>query len=536
MYAPLTGPHGQDSGRIEFSRLSRRILHNEHEGDVRSRLVGRIGEFRSSQTPTLDLSRNALRHTMMALGSLYDLEPTVEGDPETLKLADSGGLWPLMATACPQVLALRDLWLKVDVSKCEYTDELQVAYVTIPPDLVCVRPRRDRPTEPEVVWVAVERERVGAQGTCWTWDEYDISGPEPTYRVLRLRDAGSQLYVPGNTVPSSELEDVSELYRDEPGTWPAQWTDGAGRPVLPLVHYTATRTSHIYGDAYGLLTLVTGTLDVCVQMANYQHTSDTCSWTQRVSIGLRPADAVDGYHLADPAHVLSMLPIDGFRGQPSFQTIPPAIKPMESLEAIDRYEQSLLIASGINPADVTRASAGQPGSGQALTIKRDAQRAAQRRYIPQFRRSDAQTLAVTAMQANRIQGSSWDESGYVVRYHGIPQTSEERAADRREVLDLLDRKLIAASDAYRKLNPTVASEAEATEALTRIRRSEEAPRTSLSGPQTKALQDLAMAAAAGQLPARAAMRLAAIALPDVPASEIQSAFTGLDDFVAPQEN
>ena len=88
------------------------------------------------------------------------------------------------------------------------------------------------------------------------------------------------------------------------------------------------------------------------------------------------------------------------------------------------------------------------------------------------------------MQVNRLLGTDYPETGYRVTYHGVPQSAQERAAQRQHLLELLDAGLIDMVSAYQDLHPGTTDE-EAMQALQRIQaiREQIAAAGSTGGPE-----------------------------------------------------
>jgi len=124
------------------------------------------------------------------------------------------------------------------------------------------------------------------------------------------------------------------------------------------------------------------------------------------------------------------------------------------LTAISQYEARVAAFSGISPAEISRAN-GDPRSGYALSISREGQREAQRRFEPQFRRGDQQLLEVSAALANRHLGTSYPETGYRVQYQSIPLSPNELEAQREDLIAKMDAGLLSPVDAYMALNPGI---------------------------------------------------------------------------------
>ncbi len=459
---PVSGPHGQDVARIAYTRRSRRILYGEHEQDVIDRLQEQLGAVRREAWGVVDLSSNPCKLVWSSLATLYDRWPTVTGDDDLSQHVADAGLWPLMSRVQRDALALREMWLRVDVAELP-DGEHELVYEPIYPDMVVARDASDRPGIPVELYHA--RRRETASGLEWMWDHIDISDPSaPTYRVVRAARQGET---------GSDLVDVSADYGV--AGWPDTWRDAAGHPVLPMVLYHAARTPRIY-DPYQTRELVEGTLTACLMRTHLLHVIKQASWAQRYAVnarvqGLGYSDEDGDGHgrssvITDPATVLLLESVSEDQASPQVGQWTAPSNPQDLMTLIEAYERKLMAESGVRP-DVTRSS-GDPRSAVALTVDRDSQREAQRRFEPQFRRGDAETLRLSAIMLNRASGSSYAEGGYKLVYHGVPQSAQERKAQREHLLSLLEAGLTDPVSAYQELHPGTTDE-QALTALARIR-------------------------------------------------------------------
>lgn len=481
---PTVGPHGEDAVRIEYSRRSRRILYGEHYDDVLERMQLQLHDVRKEAWGHPDMASNPFKAVWSALSTLYDRAPSVTVDGESAgyipQLAADEGLWQLMARAQRDCLALRELYIFVSVTLDDDGSPVPV-YEPVYPDLVVAFDDPANPGVPVELFRARDRVVQGDDGESrieWLWDHYSVRDPAaPVYRIIRAKG-------------KDDHADVSALFGVE--GWPDEWRDARGRPVLPGVLYHAAQTPYIY-DPYQTRELVEGTLNVAVLRTFVAHVARNSAWRQRYSIDVVPAGANiadenrDGKGrmsvVADPATIIRFIATDRDGANPQVGTFDVPVVPAELWAYIEGYERKLLAESGINPADAM-AMKGDPRSGYALAVSRDSQREAQRRYEPQFRRGDQAVLGLTAMQVNRLLGTDYPETGYRVTYHGVPQSAQERAAQRQHLLELLDAGLIDMVSAYQDLHPGTTDE-EAMQALQRIQaiREQIAAAGSTGGPE-----------------------------------------------------
>ncbi len=556
---PVAGPHGQDSERIQYTRMCRRILYGGHLSDVLDRLRLQIPDVRREAWGHPDMGSNPFKAVWTALSTLYDRQPSVAivedglvGPAGELASRAAGqGLWQLMARGQRDTQGLRELWMFPSVDPRPGVDgAYDPVYEPVYPDLVCAEDDPSRPGVPVVVWRARPRAVAGAVDPEWMWDEIDLRDPDaPSYRVLRkvtttTRQGGE----------AQSLVDVSSLY-DVDG-WPDVWRDATGRPIMPAVLYHAAQTPWIY-DAYQSRELVEGTLNVAVLRTYVAHVARSAAWRQRYVIDaeLLGTSEVDengdgrgrSRVQADPATILQFVRREGIEGaNPQAGTFDVPVLPEELWSYIEGYERKLISEAGVNPAD-QQAMGGDARSGYALAVSRDAQREAQRRCEPMFRRGDQELLRLTAIMLNRAEGRTgsraYPEFGYRVTYHGVPQSAMERQALREHLLALMGSGLIDPVSAYQELHPGTTDE-QALKALQGVAEVKakvasasgtDVQATALNGAQATALAALAAQVAQGQLPSSAAKAVAAVAFPGVPASLLDSIFAGLESFKPREE-
>lgn len=457
---PVTGPRGEDATRIAYTRRSRRILYGEHAPDVQRRLAQQLGTVREEAIGALDLSSNPFKLVWASLATLYDRAPTVSAPEKLVHQLDRAGLWPMMCRVQRDCLALREEWVWVDVAKDPITEEHELVFEPVHPDLVVAEDAPDRPGVPVRVWRAVRRQKKGGD-VAWMWDHLDVSNPDkPVYEVFEVTN--------GKQVDRSKDYGVNG--------WPELWRDAEGRPVLPCVLYHASRTPRLY-DPYQTRELVEGTLNSCLMRTHLLHVVKQASWAQRFVVNAAPAgmvasdpdDSTGGAPRSevptDPSMVLVLVPIDAEAGQAQTGQWGAPQDPNKLMELIEAYERKLMAESGVRP-DVTRTS-GDPRSGYALAVDTESQREAQRRFEPQFRRGDEELLRVAACQWNRATKSTLPETGHTVTYHGVPKSAQELKAQREHLLALIEAGLISPIDAYQELNPGT-NELQAAQALLRI--------------------------------------------------------------------
>jgi len=452
-----------EAARWEHTRLRRRMLYGAWREDLDRRISWSIGAVRREAWGVPDLSSNVFRSSIQSLAVLYDRRPTITHNDQTAAdqlagLVVDAGFWPLMQRVQRDTLGMREMLIRVDVSMDSVGSPV-IVYRPVYPDMVlagCSSSEPDRPIE-----IRELRLRTSSTGQArWTWDVLSIADPAaPSYRVLA---AGS-----------GEGEDLSAEYLGTPGglvgeAYPYRRADGAA--FLPYVMYHAAKTGMLW-DAYEASELVDGSLNVAVLWTFFGHTVRQASWPQRYAVGVRvPSASIDGETeqtiresvIPDPATVLLFEPSD--EGvTPQISQWAPGSDPQTLQEAIAMYERRIAAFAGISPADVQRV-AGDPRSGFALAISREAAREAQRRYEPVFSPADEEVLAITASMLNAAAGLGLPEGGYRVAYETLPPSVEERQGEREHLLALIDAGLLDRVSAYQTMHPGI-SRADAERAL-----------------------------------------------------------------------
>ena len=244
---------------------------------------------------------------------------------------------------------------------------------------------------------------------------------------------------------------------------------------MPLQLYRAEKTGELW-NSYDSSQLTYGTLTSAVLFSFYLHLVRDACWSQKYVAGLQLAgmnqldqDLVSrrAAITTDPSSILVFTPDPDITTQPLIGTFEPSADPEKLLESVAKYEYRVATAAGIS-SEVLRQS-GDPRSGYALSISREGQREAQRKYAPLFRMLDEQLVSKAAMLCNVFLGETLPESGYRVQYQQLRLSPEEMKAVREDVIQKLNAGLISPVDAIMLLNPDL-DELEAKNELIRIRR------------------------------------------------------------------
>lgn len=457
-------PMLEDVARVQHQRARRRLLYGQWEEDAIRRIYARLGNVRRQAVGFPDLSANPFRAVCHQAAVLYDREPRIShpddgkdrGASKFLASKLRQALWASkMQRVQRDCIGLREVLVRADV-----TEVGGLVLRPVFPDRVDATPDELEPDQPGTIREA--RPRVfGKNGRAqWTYDEID---PSSRSYVVKAEDGAVVTAAAVGGKASGE-------------SYPFEWSDGTA--FLPYTMYHATPVGQLW-DPWELRELVEATYEACVLWTFWSHCVRDASWPQRWAEGVEVAGTnTEGQPSAprqsvttDPATVLMFRRIGGdMGGSPQIGQWQPGADPQVLAEALMIYEQRLAAYAGVSDPDFIRRS-GDPRSGYALAISRDGQRAAARKFEPQFRAGDLDLLCKCAALLNRHErtvGFEADEeyvelpeSGWVLRYPGLPLTPDEQDAKRRNVLELLDRGLISRARAYAEIHELELEEAEA---------------------------------------------------------------------------
>lgn len=464
---------GSAMHRWRHTRLRRRMLTGRWDDDLRALVNAAAGPRRASAWRMVDLSANVFRSSMQQVAVQYDRAPFVlHTDPagqELAGLARKAKLWQLMARFQRDALGCRENLLRVDVVGG------RPLYRPVSGDFVEAEAAPEDPARPVWLREAMLRtrhhpargRRAARDEELWTWDEWDISDPNrPRVRVTdeRGHDLSREFLLDAEGNPAPEGGLTGDAYG---------WRDDNNNAVLPYVVYHAQHTGQLW-DPYEARELVAGSLNIALMWSFWGHIVRSSAWSKRYGINVRPIGAemrgAPGQERQvqedDPA-TIALYEADDATGQPVLGQFGVVADPMVVAEAVALYERRIAAFAGISPSDVQRV-AGDPRSGFALSISREAIRESQQRFEPHFMAGDEEALQLTAWLLNRATGSSYPAEGYGLSYQTVPLSVEEQRSLREHVLELLDRGLIDRVSAYQAFNPGVSDE-EAVEALERIR-------------------------------------------------------------------
>lgn len=423
--------------------------------DLAGRLHRALGHVRAEAWGDPDLSSNVFRSSCTAVSVLYDRSPTVDHEDEQgqslIQTVADNGRWSLMQRMQRQTIAYREMLCRVDA---EVTDDGTLKIIDRPvyPDMVEIEPHPEDPAAPAIIreW-RLRNVRGQAQ---WTRD------------VWSIYNGGSY------TIDDGSGHDITDLFLDAPKSgesYPYKLADGT--PVLPFGMWHGAVTGCLW-DPFELMELVEGSITCAVYWSFYGHVMLNCSWPQRYAINAKAVGASNSGGadrvITDPATVALFEGMEDAASQAILGQWSPGADPQVMADAISVYERRVAAYAGISPSDVQR-TAGDPRSGFAIALNREAQREAQRRYEPVFRPSDEAYMRATAVVCNSAAGSRvFPETGYRITYAGLPASPEERQAEREHIEKLIEMKLMDPIAAYRSLHPELTHD-QAREALKKSR-------------------------------------------------------------------
>jgi hypothetical protein len=445
MPQPPAPSNPDEAARWEHTRHRRALMEGMWQRLLEDRLQAQLGSTRRQAWGIPDVSMNSFKQTAVELAALYtesapDVKHNTAGDVESLVGADGiigrSGLWPQMARFQAMTIALREMWMRVDV------EDGRITYRPVSPDMTIAEADPSRPTTP-VAYAEIRLRHIRGE-VVWAWDVFDIRDPaNPSYTVRLAGDKGF-----GDDVT---LEVLGATYSGE--AYP--YRRASGTPILPVVLYHASTYGDRLFDAYNGIELYEGSLNLSVYTSFLAHTLRDASFPQRYAIGVRIAgsDMVDGGTRGQRVEVVTdpttILMLDAAMEQQPQVGQFQAGADVATLEAtIGAIAHRLATDAGLAPSELQRTS-GSARSGYAISLSAEGKRTAQRRYVLQFRDADERLMAVSATLVNRAFGTTFPEGGYSVHYREIPLSPDELAARREHVLAMMEAGLMDRVEALR---------------------------------------------------------------------------------------
>jgi len=406
------------------------MLQGNWEQDLEARVRAFFPPTSVARFGALDLSRNVFRSVTRGLSQLYSYPPSVtHADMSEDQAAEFGreltsaGLWPLLSQNQVFTVGLRESLVRLDYLDQGDTGRAQVRLV--PADLVYCEASADSPDEPNLVCearVRVIKDHTGKRSKVWTWDLLDIRNPEePSYRVV----------LPGDDLDVDNPQaDLTKQVLGGTFTGPDYPYRVEGEPVIPYVLYHRQRGNQLW-DPFAGRELVDATLQVGALYSLWGYLVRDASHPLRYLSGAKirgteqrgsGSTTRQEVHV-DPTAILQLIPDGGTPVQAGQWQA--GADPERMQIAIDSYEIRSAAHGGLQPDDMQRV--GGPESGVAIALKREAVREQQRIMVPEFERGDRGTLSRIAALLNRYRGTSYPETGWRLRYPGIPLTPQERS-------------------------------------------------------------------------------------------------------------
>lgn len=458
----LRPPSDADQKRWDETSRRRRILYGEHGEDVRELTRLLVGTDREAAWKRVDLSVNLAENTCGKLSAMYLEEPVLHhpdvGADVLVAVRDvfrRARYWPLMDRVQRDTLGMRETLVHLDIdTKGELTARLVYG------DRV-VMEAGDRPSIPEMV-AELRQRRVDGQWR-WLWD------------VLRVTADGSV-----SARVTSSLDDAGEVHE---GLAPS--TDAYGGE-LPYVVYRAAEHGGLWSP-YEWAGLFDATLNGSVYRAFVGHVIRAGSWPQRYIIngeitgasvtpgnpkmpeiggsdGARPRRGIP----ADPALVIPIKAEPNSEHPAQAGQWEPAADPEMLLRTVMAYDRAALESIGIDPAAVLRTSS-DPTSGVALTVSREAQREAQKQWLPLFEASDLEVVRKVIAMRNHVLRQDIPVDGWTIIYRSLPPTESEETSRQARILARVEAGFMSPVDAYIAFFPGTSAD-QAQDALQEIAR------------------------------------------------------------------
>ena len=482
MPQPPSPTNPDEAARWEHSRHRRALMEGRWSRLLEDRLQAQLGSTRRQAWGIPDLSANPFRVIAYELSTLYDAAPDVHhnaaedaatrnggtSSAEALiggeGLIAKSGVWSQMPRIQAMTIALREMWVRIDVVDGRLT------YRPVSPDMIIAEADPQRPTLP--LAIAEIRLRHLDGETVWAWDVLDIRDPAfPRYEVRRVDDRGGF----GEDITLKVLgENDAKRNAADPewsgANYPYRRVSNDA-PILPGVLYHASQYGDRIFDPYYGIELYEGSLSLSVYYSFLAHCLRDASFPQRYAIGVRVAgtEMTDGATrgarvevVTDPTTILML--DAATESQPTVGQFQAGADVSTLESTISAIAHRLATDAGLSQTDIQRTS-GSAKSGYAISLSAEGKRQAQRRYVVQFRSSDEELVAKSAVLFNRAMGASFPEGGYSVLYREIPLSPEELNARRTHALEMLEAGLMDRVEAIRQFGNMTEQDAMAKLAL-----------------------------------------------------------------------
>jgi len=410
MMPALSDP--SENARWESSRLRRRMLYGQWRGDLLTRVKEVVGSERAEAFGRPDMSSNVFSQVCGQLAILYDETPIPQHEDQAAakqmtELLEEAGWAPLMQRFQRDCIGLREMLMRVRI-----TDDGELVLRGAFPD--CLTGTADDDDPETLTGFRELRVRRYRGETVYAWDVVDVVDRENPQLRVELDD--------GTDITPAIL---GGIYSGD--AYPYRNADG--RPVLDGVLYHAARTGLTWDHTSGE-EVVEGTLQAGVHWTFFGHTLMRASWPQRWMANGRVTGgtvqdrggATVERVVADPATVLQIASDGEDAGnQVQVGQWGPGAEPLQVYEAAAKYEQRVATWAGISASDFVRTS-GDPRSGYALAISREARIETARKASPVFARADRKLLQIISILWNRkmeslkLEHTPLPEGGWRITY------------------------------------------------------------------------------------------------------------------------
>lgn len=405
-----------ETSRITESTLRYNILYGLWEPDLRQRVLAAVhSKQRAEAWAPYVTSANLFVAGCRALSTLYYPDAPRTAHTSTLGEAvlsavRDGGFWEMMVRGQRDCIGIREVLVRADPFPDPTQDLLGwgLAYRLVHPHRVKCLPRpgshRDVP--------ALVEEQYELEGKCVRecWSVVDVTAP-----YHRLYD-----------------ENGSLLEEHVGATYP--YWDEYGQPVIPYSLYHAERTGYMF-DPFEWSEAVQGTLELGVLWTFAAHAVRNASWPQKWTLGVTvPTETVEESYrfsatngimvearsrvVGDPARTIDFAVDPDSSVQPQVGSWP-ATDPEVIARAVLLQQEEVKQRMGLGSAAVK--DSGDARSGYALSVSREDMAEFRRRFEPQFRRGDTETLRVAAALLGSVSGRTLPGSGYTIEYGEKPK-------------------------------------------------------------------------------------------------------------------
>jgi hypothetical protein len=463
---PPAPSNPEEAARWEHTRHRRALMEGTWQRLLEDRLQAQLGSTRRQAWGIPDLSANPFRVIAYELASLYLDAPDVHHHAaETAAQRNGGtssaealiggegliaksGLWSQMPRVQAMTIALREMWLRIDVVDGRLT------YRPVSPDMIVAEADPQRPTIPLAV-AEIRLRNIDGEAV-WAWDVLDVRDPAfPRYEVRKANEAGG--FGEDVTVKVLGVNDGKKNPADPEwsgANYPYRRTSNDA-PILPGVLYHASQYGDRTFDPYFGVELYEGSLSLSVYYSFLAHCLRDASFPQRYAIGVRVAgtEMTDGLTrgarvevVTDPTTILML--DAATESQPTVGQFQAGADVATLESTISAIAHRLATDAGLSQTDIQRTS-GSAKSGYAISLSNEGKRMAQRRYVVQFRGTDEELVAKSAILFNRATGSAFPEGGYSVLYREVPLSPEELDARRKHAMEMLEAGLMDRVEALR---------------------------------------------------------------------------------------